>query len=134
VSLISYDSSTDANEAIAHGARMSRGQRATVLTIWSPFDTAALGLSGASRTCRRATRPAGCTPSTCYLSFSSAAIAAGVAATQSNLRDASLGYAAFVGALSAIAVASALGARSSHKRTAGRVGMHESRRRPAPLR
>lgn len=44
--LICYDGSTDANEAIAHGARMLRGQRATVLTVWSPFDTAALGLSG----------------------------------------------------------------------------------------
>ena len=44
--LICYDGSTDAKEAIAHGARMLRGQRATVLTIWSPFDTAALGLAG----------------------------------------------------------------------------------------
>ena len=44
--LICYDGSTDAKEAIAHGARMLRGQRATVLTIWSPFDTAAPGLSG----------------------------------------------------------------------------------------
>jgi nucleotide-binding universal stress UspA family protein len=46
VILICYDGSTDAKEAIAHGARMLRGQRATVLTIWSPFDMAALGLSG----------------------------------------------------------------------------------------
>jgi nucleotide-binding universal stress UspA family protein len=46
VILICYDGSTDAKEAIAHGARMLRGQRATVLTVWSPFDTAALGLSG----------------------------------------------------------------------------------------
>jgi nucleotide-binding universal stress UspA family protein len=46
VILICYDGSTDAKEAIAHGARMLRGQRATVLTIWSPFDTAALGLAG----------------------------------------------------------------------------------------
>jgi nucleotide-binding universal stress UspA family protein len=46
VILICYDGSTDAKEAIAHGARMLRGQRATVLTIWSPFDTAALGLTG----------------------------------------------------------------------------------------
>ena len=44
--VICYDGSTDAQEAIAHGARMLRAQRATVLTIWSPFDTAALGLSG----------------------------------------------------------------------------------------
>ena len=44
--LICYDGSTDAKEAIARGARLLRGQRATVLTIWSPFDTAALGLSG----------------------------------------------------------------------------------------
>ena len=61
----------------------------------------------------------------CYLSFSLPAIAAGVAVTHSNLHDASLGYAAFVGGLSAIAVASALARRSSHKRTAGRVGTHE---------
>jgi hypothetical protein len=59
----------------------------------------------------------------CYLLFSLPAIAAGVAVTHSNLHDASLGYAAFVGGLSA--VASALTRRSSHKRTAGRVGMHE---------
>ena len=44
--LICYDGSTDAKEAIAHGARMLRGQRATDLTIWSTFDTAALGLGG----------------------------------------------------------------------------------------
>ncbi len=44
--LICYDGSTDAKEAITRGARMLRGQRATVLTIWSPFDTAALGLAG----------------------------------------------------------------------------------------
>ena len=44
--LICYDGSTDAKEAIARGARILRGQRATVLTIWSPFDMAALGLSG----------------------------------------------------------------------------------------
>jgi nucleotide-binding universal stress UspA family protein len=46
VILICHDGSTDAKEAIARGARMLRGQRATVLTVWSPFDTAALGLSG----------------------------------------------------------------------------------------
>jgi nucleotide-binding universal stress UspA family protein len=46
VILICYDGSTGAKEAIAHGARMLRGQRATVLTIWSPFDTVALGLTG----------------------------------------------------------------------------------------
>jgi len=46
VILICYDGSTDAKEAIARGARILRGQRATVLTIWSPFDMAALGLSG----------------------------------------------------------------------------------------
>jgi len=61
----------------------------------------------------------------CYLSFSLPTIAAGVAVTHSNLHDASLGYAAFVGGLSAVAVASAIARRSSHKRTAGRVGMHE---------
>jgi nucleotide-binding universal stress UspA family protein len=46
VIVICYDGSTDAKEAIASGARMLRGQRATVLTVWSPFDTAALGLAG----------------------------------------------------------------------------------------
>jgi nucleotide-binding universal stress UspA family protein len=46
VILICYDGSTDAKEAIARGARMLLGQRATVLTVWSPFDMAALGLSG----------------------------------------------------------------------------------------
>jgi nucleotide-binding universal stress UspA family protein len=44
--LICYDGSTDAKEAIARGAPLLRGQRATVLTVWSPFDAAALGLSG----------------------------------------------------------------------------------------
>ena len=44
--LICYDGSTDADEAIARGAAVLRGQRATVLTVWSPFDSAALGLSG----------------------------------------------------------------------------------------
>ena len=44
--LICYDGSTDAGEAIARGAAVLRGQRATVLTVWSPFDSAALGLSG----------------------------------------------------------------------------------------
>ncbi len=44
--LICYDGSTDAKEAITRGARMLRGQRATVLTISSPFDTAVLGLAG----------------------------------------------------------------------------------------
>ena len=44
--LICYDGSTDAKEAIVCGARMLRGQRATVLTVWSPFDTAVLGLAG----------------------------------------------------------------------------------------
>jgi hypothetical protein len=61
----------------------------------------------------------------CYLSFSLPAIVAGVAATQSGLHAASLGYAAFVGALSAIAAASALARRSSHKRHVGRLGVHE---------
>jgi hypothetical protein len=46
VILICYDGSTDAKEAIAHGARMLQGQPATVLNVWSSFDTAALGLSG----------------------------------------------------------------------------------------
>lgn len=44
--LICYDGSTDAAEAIARGAAVLRGQRVTVLTVWSPFDSAALGLSG----------------------------------------------------------------------------------------
>jgi nucleotide-binding universal stress UspA family protein len=46
VILICYDGSPDAKEAIARGAALLRGQRATVLTVWSPFDAAALGLSG----------------------------------------------------------------------------------------
>ena len=44
--LICYDGSADANEAIARGAPLLRGQPATVLTVWSPYDAAALGLSG----------------------------------------------------------------------------------------
>jgi nucleotide-binding universal stress UspA family protein len=44
--LICYDGSPDAKEAIAHGALLLPGQQATVVTVWSPFDTAALGLSG----------------------------------------------------------------------------------------
>lgn len=44
--LICYDGSADAKEAIARGAPVLRGQRATVLTVWQPFDSAALGLSG----------------------------------------------------------------------------------------
>jgi nucleotide-binding universal stress UspA family protein len=46
VIVICYDGSTDAKEAIVHGARMLRGQQATVLTVWSPFDSAAVGLAG----------------------------------------------------------------------------------------
>jgi nucleotide-binding universal stress UspA family protein len=46
VILICYDGSADAKEAIARGAAVSRGQRATVLTVWQPFDSAAVGLSG----------------------------------------------------------------------------------------
>jgi nucleotide-binding universal stress UspA family protein len=46
VILICYDGSRDAKEAIARGAPLLRGQRATVVTVWSPFDAAALGLSG----------------------------------------------------------------------------------------
>jgi nucleotide-binding universal stress UspA family protein len=46
VILICYDGSTDAKEAIARGAPLLRGQRAIVLMVWSPFDAAALGLSG----------------------------------------------------------------------------------------
>jgi hypothetical protein len=46
VLLICYDGSRDAKEAIARGAPLLRGQRATVTTVWSPFDAAALGLSG----------------------------------------------------------------------------------------
>jgi hypothetical protein len=61
----------------------------------------------------------------CYLSFSLPAIVAGVAATHSGLHDASLGYAAFVGVLSAIAAASALARRSIHRRHAGRLGVHD---------
>ncbi|MGP0048519.1 MAG: MFS transporter [Solirubrobacteraceae bacterium] len=61
----------------------------------------------------------------CYLSLSLPAIVAGVAATHSGLHDASLGYAAFVGVLSAIAAASALARRSSNKRHAGRLGVHD---------
>jgi hypothetical protein len=61
----------------------------------------------------------------CYLSFSLPALLAGVAATHSGLHDASLGYAAFVGALSAIAAASAIARRASHKRDAGRLGTHD---------
>jgi MFS family permease len=60
----------------------------------------------------------------CYLSLSLPAIAAGVAVTHSSLHDASLGYAAFVGALSVIAAASAFAQRSSQKRHAGRLGVH----------
>lgn len=59
----------------------------------------------------------------CYLSLSLPAIVAGVAATHSGLHDAALGYAAFVGALSAIAAASAVARRSSDKRHAGRLGV-----------
>lgn len=44
--LICYDGSMDASEAIARGAPLLRGQRATVITVWNPFDAAALGLSG----------------------------------------------------------------------------------------
>ena len=61
----------------------------------------------------------------CYLSLSLPAIAAGVAVTHSNLHDASLGYAVFIGVLSAIAVASAIARRSSPGRNAGTVGGHE---------
>jgi nucleotide-binding universal stress UspA family protein len=46
VILICYDGSTDAKEAIARGASVLRGQRATVLTVWNSFDAAAVGLSG----------------------------------------------------------------------------------------
>ena len=61
----------------------------------------------------------------CYLSLSLPAIVAGVVATHSGLHDASLGYAVFVGVLSAIAAASALARRSSHKRHTGRLGVHD---------
>lgn len=44
--LICYDASADAREAVARGAALFRGQGATVLTVWTPFDAAALGLSG----------------------------------------------------------------------------------------
>jgi MFS family permease len=59
----------------------------------------------------------------CYLSFSLPAIVAGVAVTHSTLHDASLGYAAFVGVLSAVAAASALAQRATHKRHAARLGI-----------
>lgn len=61
----------------------------------------------------------------CYLSLSLPAIAGGVAATHSGLHDASVGYAAFVGVLSAIATASAFARRSSNRRHAGQLGMHD---------
>ena len=61
----------------------------------------------------------------CYLSFSIPAVIAGVVATDSGLHDASLGYAAFVGALSALAAASAVVRRTSHKRHSGRLGVHD---------
>jgi MFS family permease len=61
----------------------------------------------------------------CYLSLSLPAIVAGVAATHSGLHDASLGYAAFVGALSAIAATSALARRSIQKRQVGKLGAHD---------
>jgi nucleotide-binding universal stress UspA family protein len=35
--LICYDGSTDAKAAIDHGARLLKGEQATVLTIWQPF-------------------------------------------------------------------------------------------------
>ena len=44
--LICYDGSPDAREAIARGAVLLPGQRATVLTVWHPFDASALGLTG----------------------------------------------------------------------------------------
>ena len=44
--VICYDGSTNADEAIARGTAVLRGQWATVLAVWSPFDSAALGLSG----------------------------------------------------------------------------------------
>jgi hypothetical protein len=60
----------------------------------------------------------------CYLSFSLPAVVAGVVVTHSSLHDASLGYAAFVGALSALAAASAIAQRASHKRSAAWPGVH----------
>ena len=35
--LICYDGSPDAKAAIAHGARLLKGEQAMVLTIWQPF-------------------------------------------------------------------------------------------------
>jgi nucleotide-binding universal stress UspA family protein len=35
--LICYDGSPDAKAAIEHGARLLKGEQATVLTIWQPF-------------------------------------------------------------------------------------------------
>lgn len=46
VILICYDGSADAEEAIARGAELVPGHRVTVLTVWHPFDTSALGLTG----------------------------------------------------------------------------------------
>jgi nucleotide-binding universal stress UspA family protein len=37
--LICYDGSTDAQAAIEHGARLLKGEEATVLTIWQQFVT-----------------------------------------------------------------------------------------------
>jgi nucleotide-binding universal stress UspA family protein len=46
VILICYDGSTDAREAIARGGVLLPGHKATVLTVWHPFDASALGLTG----------------------------------------------------------------------------------------
>jgi nucleotide-binding universal stress UspA family protein len=46
VILICYDGSIDAKEAIARGGLLLRGHRATVLSVWQPFDAAAVGLTG----------------------------------------------------------------------------------------
>jgi MFS family permease len=61
----------------------------------------------------------------CYLSFSLPAIVAGVAVTHSNLHDAALGYAAFVGILSAVAGAGALARRSRRTRRASGLGVRD---------
>ena len=37
--LIAYDGSEDAKAAIQHAGKLMPGSRATVLTIWEPFDT-----------------------------------------------------------------------------------------------
>ncbi len=44
--LICYDGSADAKAAIERGAQFLNGQKATVLTVWSPFRSVAAGTPG----------------------------------------------------------------------------------------